>query len=681
VGAAKFLNGLGPRINSPANLGFPKGWILTTTGTDPVATAAAGSGSGPATIGPDEALASQGVVGNDFVWLAARHVEVKDPMAAGMVMRLFTWVLDDVRLPAPGDVGQIVAIGDASGGWKIGFADVAGAVLAIGATAFAAGQVVTLLFESRFQAEGEMRLWINGNLQLAFFRPAAKSYVGQTGIRLGGATASVGLAFGRIVLCSGSPAEELMRPDPSSIAVQVSTPNSNGDVRDSGSETSCVDGSGGFGKWRDWAAGGVADDDATYNCFPGGTAGQGETSGFSKVAFAEASKPPAQAVRVELWLRAESSDDLVQGEAVLRTAGGPEATVQLPLAIPMAYTPYAAQFDLSPDGDEWKPSDFAANATQMGFRRIDTQPVAVRASAIGAVVYGWTELPTGLTTVSIRTCTDPVFVIGSPRSGTSVLPWSLTHHPDFWTSDETEFINGLFDRASAVYADLCRKSNTFITRQGVDRREFFGSLGLGINALISSRSESRRWIDQSPGYTMMAWLLADMFPGAYFIHVVRDGRAVVNSMLHFGDRVAAETDGRPLPGWATDFGVAVETWRHYVECALDFCARNPDRTLTVKNEDLIERTEEEFRRIFAFLGVSYEPGAVDFLQTSRINSSFEPLVWGTGKRTGRLSVNPLRVRATNAWRAWSAEQRSAFTEIAGDLLQRLGYPAHLDPDE
>ena len=62
-----------------------------------------------------------------------------------------------------------------------------------------------------------------------------------------------------------------------------------------------------------------------------------------------------------------------------------------------------------------------------------------------------------------------MFVIGSPRSGTSVLPWSLAHHWDFWTSDETEFIFHLFARAGEVHQALSERKGTFITQQDVDR--------------------------------------------------------------------------------------------------------------------------------------------------------------------------------------------------------------------
>ena len=281
------------------------------------------------------------------------------------------------------------------------------------------------------------------------------------------------------------------------------------------------------------------------------------------------------------------------------------------------------------------------------------------------------------TTVSVDICPNPVFVIGSPRSGTSVLPWALAHHFDFWTTEETEFIHGLFGEGEAVkvYADLCEKKRTFITHHGVDHKEFFSSLGLGLNALISSRSEGRRWVDQSPGYTTMAWTLADMFPGSYFIHVLRDGRAVVNSMLHFADHAAADVPKEALPPWAIDFEAAVRTWTHYVEFALKFCEGNPDRTITVRNEDLVENPEAEFRRLFEFLGTSDNTQPAKFFKNSRINSSFGPLVWGTETKDRAVR----RATAAGAWRDWSDEQRAVFSDIAGDLLRTLEYPVDSDP--
>jgi sulfotransferase family protein len=324
------------------------------------------------------------------------------------------------------------------------------------------------------------------------------------------------------------------------------------------------------------------------------------------------------------------------------------------------------------------PADDASNGSGDGVteaqqRRPATRTLAPPDAAKQAPVEseGFDDL---LDTVTVRVCPNPVFVIGAPRSGTSVLPWSLSHHWDFSTSQETEFLHGIFDQADAVYRDALKETGTFITEHNVSFAEFFSSLGLGANALISSRSKGKRWIDQTPGYTTMAWVLASMFPGASFIHVLRDGRAVVNSMIHFGERPGAPPSSRALPGWATDFKTAVETWTHYVEFALDFCARNADRTLTVKNEDLVERTDQEFQRIFAFLGAPHNAAAAQFFRTSRVNSSFEPLVWGSGKKGRKPPAKAPSAAPEEAWRDWTAEQRATFTDIAGDLMKSVGYP-------
>jgi len=40
----------------------------------------------------------------------------------------------------------------------------------------------------------------------------------------------------------------------------------------------------------------------------------------------------------------------------------------------------------------------------------------------------------------------PLFIIGSPRSGTSIISWALAQHDNFWTSAESDFILFLFGK-------------------------------------------------------------------------------------------------------------------------------------------------------------------------------------------------------------------------------------------
>src|SRR5438105_2696188 len=125
-------------------------------------------------------------------------------------------------------------------------------------------------------------------------------------------------------------------------------------------------------------------------------------------------------------------------------------------------------------------------------------------------------------------CEAPVFIIGSPRSGTSILAWSLAQHSQLWTSTESDvFWHLLAERhAERAYETAAARpdSQDWLRRNDVVEEEFLAHVGLGLNALCASRSEGRRWIDQTPRNTLIAPTLALVFPDALFVHILRDGR-------------------------------------------------------------------------------------------------------------------------------------------------------------
>ncbi len=159
-----------------------------------------------------------------------------------------------------------------------------------------------------------------------------------------------------------------------------------------------------------------------------------------------------------------------------------------------------------------------------------------------------------------------------------------------------------------------------------------------------------------------------MFPGARFLHILRDGRRVVHSMVNFhrafGDPEAVErmkSAGR-LPLWTTDFADACRTWARFVGIASNFCRRHPDRAYTVTNERLITDPDDAMRDVLDFLSVPQEPGPARFLRTNRINSSFAT--------SGRSEQAPPAL--TEPWREWSAERCHAFLELAGATMVDCG---------
>jgi GT2 family glycosyltransferase len=282
---------------------------------------------------------------------------------------------------------------------------------------------------------------------------------------------------------------------------------------------------------------------------------------------------------------------------------------------------------------------------------------------LGAPSKGSTPVPT--------VCPDPVFIIGSPRSGTSILAWSLAQHSELWTEAESDIFYYLLKDhhlESAYETSVARTDGSWLRNHGVDLEQFLAHLGLGLNVLLTGTSDGRRWIDQTPANTLVVDRLAEMFPGARFLHILRDGRRVVHSMINFhramGDPEAVERmrDAGRLPPWTSDFADACRTWARFVRIAVDFSRRNPERTQTLTNEQLITDPDDAMRGTLDFLGVPQEPGPARFLRENRINSSFAA--------SGRSAQAPPAL--SEPWREWLPEQREAFLENAGETMIECG---------
>lgn len=265
----------------------------------------------------------------------------------------------------------------------------------------------------------------------------------------------------------------------------------------------------------------------------------------------------------------------------------------------------------------------------------------------------------GAIAISVSITSKPIFVIGSPRSGTTALAASLQRHSDLWTSEESQVLWDLFGSGGLIknYQRRGVSDGSWLAKRGVDRPTFLAFVGLGLNALFTSVSGGKRWVDHTPIYTHLLPELGDMFPGAQFIHILRDGRRVVNSMMSFLKIFDGDPSSVP---WACDFREACKTWRRYVRTALAFERRAPERCLTARNEDLVAQPAKEFTRIYDFLGIEPEATPIEFFSSNKINSSFGA--------ESRASVET----ESRPWEAWTPEQRAIFMEEAGETLASCG---------
>jgi len=168
-----------------------------------------------------------------------------------------------------------------------------------------------------------------------------------------------------------------------------------------------------------------------------------------------------------------------------------------------------------------------------------------------------------------------------------------------------------------------------------------------------------RWGDKTPGYVHFLPELAQLFPDAQFIHVVRDGREVAVSV--------SERDWWPGSPVSAAFW-----WRRYVRVGREAGTRlGPDRYLELRLERLIADPQAELGSVCAFLGESYDPAMLAYPTRSRGRmglSSAEPLP----PHLSHIAEPP-----TARLRSWSdglPSSVAAQVEAAcWPMLQQLGY--------
>ncbi len=236
----------------------------------------------------------------------------------------------------------------------------------------------------------------------------------------------------------------------------------------------------------------------------------------------------------------------------------------------------------------------------------------------------------------------------------------------------------------------------------IEREEFFARFGKSINDLILNHrkdlerkrsgyaaravpnampeasmtvqpgvNRKARWVDGTPEYSLHICGLHKLFPGALFIHIVRDVDSVVRSILNFdclgeGSLVASEQE-------------AYNYWLRTVSsCLLAERAYGPRVVFRLRYSDLVDTPEAALRSLFNFLSEPFAAGCLTPLE-KRINSSNVPADFKIGdpetdpslvERAKRLSTEVEKTpQPPEASPAASDEMEAAFNQRISEYCE------------
>jgi len=279
-----------------------------------------------------------------------------------------------------------------------------------------------------------------------------------------------------------------------------------------------------------------------------------------------------------------------------------------------------------------------------------------------------------------------VFVVGCPRSGTTLLQRMLDSHPLLCVANDTHFIT------RAAKKELRRNPVPALTTELVESvrsyRRFY-RMGLDDGAIDVAKAGCHSYAafvsrlydlrgkktkkplsgEKTPDYCRQMPLLHGLFPAARFVHIVRDGRNTALSALDWA--TPAKGPGR-WPLWQEDrLGTCALWWRWQAGTGTRDGRALGDRCYhQVLYEDLVEDPEKTLRGITDFLCIPYSDKMADYHV-------------GKTRRAPGLSAKSAWLPPVRNLRDWrqnmSRTDVEVFTGIAGPLLREFGFECGSGP--
>ncbi|MDF1791998.1 MAG: sulfotransferase [Thalassobaculaceae bacterium] len=250
---------------------------------------------------------------------------------------------------------------------------------------------------------------------------------------------------------------------------------------------------------------------------------------------------------------------------------------------------------------------------------------------------------------------DLLFVVGFPRSGTTLLDQVLDAHPEIEVIEERPLI-------AAMIADITTSGKRYPEDLAMLTAAEIGDLSRHYRERISDhtkRNGVRYTVDKMPLNMVHAALIRRVFPGARFILALRHPCDVVLScfMQNFvlNDWMAAFAT---LEGAAEMYGAAFAAWESYV-------ATVPTPALTVRYEDVVADLEREARRITDFLDLPFDPTMLAFHEHARTRGVL-------ATPSASQVTQPIYRTALARWRRYNGVMAPIAARLSAEI-QRYGY--------
>lgn len=280
------------------------------------------------------------------------------------------------------------------------------------------------------------------------------------------------------------------------------------------------------------------------------------------------------------------------------------------------------------------------------------------------------------------------FIIGNPRSGTTLLRLMLNRNARVCVPPEAGFLVWLH----SVYSDSDFSSGYESALASVEQSLKIESWGLDFKYLLEFLIEVKPasysefidciyeyyslkvlkrdvdvWGDKNNYYLKYIDLLADLYPEAKFIHIVRDGRSVA---ISYQGVMSKKIDALYAPKLPVDVAEIAAQWIENVDAVeRSFSKLAEGRTLLIRYEDLALKPERSLEYVSQFLGVPYESRMLQYYLTNQ-QEGLEPNEYMGWKEK---NSKPLDTTQIGDFSLLSSRDKKFIEQFAHEQLIRYDY--------
>jgi hypothetical protein len=267
-----------------------------------------------------------------------------------------------------------------------------------------------------------------------------------------------------------------------------------------------------------------------------------------------------------------------------------------------------------------------------------------------------------------------IFIISSPRSGSTMLQRMLGSHTEIFTHPEPHLLTPLnylgyfntVEKAPYDHINAGQAVRELVEELPRGEEDYLDALRAYTNTIynrLSDTNQCQYFLDKTPAYGLVLPFLEKLYPEAHYVVLTRHPMAVHHSVAHsfFDGNYTQAMNDNPIV-------------RDYVPAIGEFLRRQSVNMVRVRYEDLTLNPEAEMKRITDHIGLTFEPDLVTYGNKNHITKSFgDP-----------MTVHKHDKPVTDSIHTWASDLKArpqdlqAAQELLKDLapedLEAWGYP-------